>query len=98
MDVRSEPVFKGLLATYPDTPITEGMPHLTPELRWAPGVDVFVSGAYAALQLGPGALNIAGEWVRCCCSGQVCMAHGGTAGPVASQGAVYIHVQFCAVM
>lgn len=28
--------------------------------RWAEGVDVFVSGAYAALQLGPGAGNLAG--------------------------------------
>ena len=28
--------------------------------EWAPGSNVYVLGAYAALQLGPGALNLAG--------------------------------------
>lgn len=28
--------------------------------EWAPGSGIYVLGAYAALQLGPGALNLAG--------------------------------------
>lgn len=37
-----------------------GAPAVQPDLRWAPGVDAFVLGAYGALQLGPDAVNLAG--------------------------------------
>lgn len=35
-------------------------PAIEEDLRWAPGVDAFVLGAHAALQLGPDAVNLAG--------------------------------------
>jgi hypothetical protein len=43
-------------------PITThaGLPALQPSLEWKPGAGLWVLGAYAALQLGPGALNLAG--------------------------------------
>jgi hypothetical protein len=59
VDAEREPLFAGLLSTVP-VPLCGGLPVLTPELRWAPGVDVHLLGAYAALELGPGALNLAG--------------------------------------
>lgn len=37
-----------------------GLPALQTSLQWAPGCGVYVLGAYAALQLGPGAGNLAG--------------------------------------
>lgn len=51
--------------------IVEGLPaiqsgwicchELTPiDLRWAPHLNFFVTGAYSALQLGPDAFNLAG--------------------------------------
>jgi hypothetical protein len=41
-------------------PVTAGLPAIQPSLEWKSGVGLFVLGAYAALQLGPGALNLAG--------------------------------------
>jgi len=37
-----------------------GAPAIQADLRWAPGIDAFVLGAYGALQLGPDAVNLAG--------------------------------------
>jgi hypothetical protein len=59
VDAAREPLFQGLLSAAP-VPLCGGLPALTPELRWAPGMDVHLLGAYAALELGPGALNLAG--------------------------------------
>jgi len=43
-------------------PIEEygGAPAIQTDLRWSPGTDAFVLGAYGALQLGPDAVNLAG--------------------------------------
>ena len=38
-----------------------GLPDLRPDLSWAVGVPFHILGAYAALQLGPGALNLVGS-------------------------------------
>ena len=63
-DVRADPVLGPLAA--PDSPLPPrggtpgGLPGLTPELRWAEGAQLYVMGAYATLQLGPDALNLAG--------------------------------------
>eukprot|EP00798_Chlamydomonas_sp_ICE-L_P001831 gene1831-33249_t len=59
VDAAKDPVFQGLLREYP-TQLLGGLPTLTKSLRWADDVDVFVLGAYAALQLGPGAGNLMG--------------------------------------
>lgn len=37
-----------------------GAPTIQADLRWAPGIDAFLLGAYASLQLGPDATNLAG--------------------------------------
>ncbi|KAJ3086310.1 hypothetical protein HK102_013307 [Quaeritorhiza haematococci] len=59
VDVRKEPVFKGLLEKVP-VPVVGGLPVVNPDLRWARGCEVYLMGAYAALQLGPMALNLMG--------------------------------------
>lgn len=59
MDAASEPLLASLLAQLPIA-VHGGMPALQRDLEWAPGAGVYVLGAYAALQLGPGALNLAG--------------------------------------
>ena len=38
----------------------KGLPAIQPNLEWSRGSRVYVLGAYASLQLGPGALNLAG--------------------------------------
>ncbi len=59
VDASKEPLFAGLLRQCP-VPLYGGLPAPTWDLRWARGVDVHILGAYAALELGPGALNLAG--------------------------------------
>lgn len=59
VDASKEPLFAGLLEQCP-VQLYGGLPAPTRELRWAPGVEVHLLGAYAALELGPGALNLAG--------------------------------------
>ncbi|KAJ3146338.1 hypothetical protein HDU89_006324 [Geranomyces variabilis] len=39
---------------------TEGLPMLTTDLKWHPQHSIYVMGGYAALQVGPTALNLAG--------------------------------------
>ncbi|KAJ3176248.1 hypothetical protein HDU87_005463 [Geranomyces variabilis] len=39
---------------------TEGLPMLTTDLKWHPQHAIYVMGGYAALQVGPNALNLAG--------------------------------------
>jgi hypothetical protein len=41
-------------------PVVSGLPAIQASLEWADNSGVYVLGAYAALQLGPGALNLAG--------------------------------------
>jgi hypothetical protein len=61
VDVRSHPLMREFVPLLPasDT-LAGGLPALDAELRWAPGVNVHVCGAWAAHQLGPDALNLAG--------------------------------------
>lgn len=40
--------------------MTDGLPHLHTSLRWKKGLDLFVVGSYAALELGPEAFNMLG--------------------------------------
>ena len=41
-------------------PVRDGFPRVDTSLRWADGEDLFVVGANAVLELGPGALNLMG--------------------------------------
>ena len=41
-------------------PVYDGLPELTPSLRWNEATPLYVAGALAALQLGPDAFNLAG--------------------------------------
>ncbi|KAF8055740.1 purine nucleoside phosphorylase [Scenedesmus sp. PABB004] len=59
VDARAEPLLAGLLARLP-VPVVAGLPAVQPSLEWRAGAGLYVLGAYAALQLGPGALNLAG--------------------------------------
>lgn len=63
-DVRLDPVLGPLAAPGSLLPPAggthSGLPGLTPELRWASGTELYIMGAYATLQLGPDALNLAG--------------------------------------
>lgn len=59
VDARAEPLLAQLLAVLP-VPIVGGLPAIQPSLEWCDGAGVFMLGAYAALALGPGALNLAG--------------------------------------
>eukprot|EP00958_Prasinococcus_capsulatus_P000458 scaffold40_cov413-Prasinococcus_capsulatus_cf.AAC.1 len=40
--------------------VVGGLPVLADSLKWSEGCDLYMMGAYAALQLGPDALNLAG--------------------------------------
>lgn len=55
----ADPLLASLLQQLP-VPLVSGLPAIQPSLEWAPGSGAYVLGAYAALQLGPGALNLAG--------------------------------------
>jgi hypothetical protein len=59
LSAAADPLTSLLLRHLP-VPLVSGLPAIQPSLEWAPGSGVFVLGAYAALQLGPGALNLAG--------------------------------------
>jgi hypothetical protein len=59
-DVCSEPLFKDLYQHFP-IHVEGGLPSVDIDLRWRAGVEVYVTGAYASLQVGPEALNLAGS-------------------------------------
>jgi hypothetical protein len=58
-DCTALPLVRNLLAEWP-VPLVGGFPVLTTDCQWGPDAPVFVVGALAALQLGPGALNLMG--------------------------------------
>ena len=60
LDVRRDPLLGKLLARRP-IGVVGGLPALAPSLRWDKRTAVYVMGAFAALQLGPDALNLAGS-------------------------------------
>jgi hypothetical protein len=57
MDATKQPLLSQLLADCP-IDIIGGLPALHPSLRWRLDCPVFIMGAFAALQLGPDALNL----------------------------------------
>ncbi len=59
LDVAAVPVLRSLLQAQPQ-PTHGGLPELTPALRWNETTPLYISGALAALQLGPDAFNLAG--------------------------------------
>jgi len=59
LDVADVPVLQSLLHAQPQ-PTHGGLAELTPSLRWNEMTPLYISGALAALQLGPDAFNLAG--------------------------------------
>lgn len=59
-DMNLVPIFASLQAQHP-IPCIDGLPDLQPDLSWAEGVPFHIMGAFAQLQLGPDALNLAGS-------------------------------------
>jgi hypothetical protein len=60
LDISLVPLLASLQAQRPIPMYGAGLPHLQPDLSWAPGCPLHVMGAFAQLQLGPDALNLAG--------------------------------------
>ena len=81
-DMDLVPVFASLQQQHP-IPCVDGLPVLQDDLSWATDLPLFVMGAFAQLQLGADALNLAGAR-----SGGVIVARalleGGFAGAVSS--------------
>ena len=58
-DLELVPLLASLNAQRP-IQVVDGLPDLQRDLSWAPGVPLYVMGAFAQLQLGADALNLAG--------------------------------------
>ena len=58
MDAAQHPLLQSIQQSHP-TEIVNGLPVLDQHLRW-PGLELFISGGLAALQLGPAARNLFG--------------------------------------
>ena len=54
------PIIKGLQERFPTSLVNGVFPELDSSLRWSPDEDIFLVGGNAALQLGPGAVNLMG--------------------------------------
>ena len=59
LDIDMDPLLKNVRQHLPSDSVN-GLPLLDSSMRWHPDWDMFVLGAYASLQLGPDALNLAG--------------------------------------
>eukprot|EP00803_Ostreobium_quekettii_P006908 evm.model.scf_1685.2 EVM.evm.TU.scf_1685.2 scf_1685:9435-10904(-) len=59
MDVVEEGIFDPMMTSSPISTVG-GYPVLQPDLRWNPGVNMYVIGAYSALAVGPDAVNLSG--------------------------------------
>ena len=59
LDAASVDALRTVRAARP-TPEVGGLPVLTPTLRWAEGMELYVCGALSAMQIGPDAFNLAG--------------------------------------
>ncbi|KAJ3053294.1 hypothetical protein HK097_004625 [Rhizophlyctis rosea] len=59
IDVNEDALFRNLLTSIPIETFN-GYPCLTKDLRWHPDYPLYVMGGYAALEVGPNALNLAG--------------------------------------
>lgn len=62
LDIAGSPLHTKIANRFP-TQFEGNMPVLTQSLRWSPSENIFVMGALAALELGPGALNLMGAKV-----------------------------------
>lgn len=58
-NVNADPLLSSLIEHY-NVPIHSGLPEIQPTLKLAHEANVYVMGVYAALQVGPDALNISG--------------------------------------
>ena len=59
LDAARLPLVQSVLGAWP-RPLHGGLPELTPGLRWADGLELYVAGTLSALQIGPDAFNLAG--------------------------------------
>ena len=59
LSAKDDPLLGSLLAQRP-IDLVGGLPVLEPTLRWNRETEVYIMGAFAGLQLGPDALNLAG--------------------------------------
>ena len=60
IDVAAAEPLRSLRRLRPQPAEHDGLPELTPSLRWDEATPLYVSGSLSALQLGPDALNLAG--------------------------------------
>ena len=65
LDVTRDPLLGPFLQRC-DIPTEGGLPIIEPSLRWRPGCELYVMGHFAALRLGPDALNLAGAKTGAC--------------------------------
>jgi cation diffusion facilitator CzcD-associated flavoprotein CzcO len=63
LDITTEPLFQEMLETHPIETV-KGLPVLDKHLRW-PRCELFVTGPFAALQVGPTARNLSGARMAC---------------------------------
>ncbi|XP_026867193.2 uncharacterized protein zgc:113276 [Electrophorus electricus] len=59
LDVHQDPLLSDVMKHFPVS-VLEGWPCIGESLRWAPGCPLYLMGQYAALQVGPHAVNLAG--------------------------------------
>ncbi|XP_062846022.1 uncharacterized protein zgc:113276 [Trichomycterus rosablanca] len=59
LDVKQDPLLSDVLKDFP-IQVIEGWPCLSESLQWAAGCPLYLMGQYAALQVGPHAVNLAG--------------------------------------
>nr|XP_032832823.1 uncharacterized protein LOC116955684 isoform X2 [Petromyzon marinus] len=59
LDVAQDPLLANVLRHFP-VPLVEGWPAIDDDLRWATGCELYLMGQYAALKVGPHAVNLAG--------------------------------------
>ncbi|XP_047674646.1 uncharacterized protein zgc:113276 isoform X2 [Tachysurus fulvidraco] len=59
LDVNQDPLLSDIKKHFP-VQVLEGWPCISETLQWAPACPVYLMGQYAALQVGPHAVNLAG--------------------------------------
>ncbi|XP_039600988.1 uncharacterized protein zgc:113276 isoform X2 [Polypterus senegalus] len=59
LDVSQDPLLTDITEEFP-IQVLDGWPCLSENLQWAPGCNFYLMGQYAALQIGPHAVNLAG--------------------------------------
>nr|XP_020461846.1 uncharacterized protein LOC109963562 [Monopterus albus] len=59
LDVKQDPLLSGVMKDFP-LQVVDGWPCILESLQWAEGCPLYLMGQYAALQVGPHAVNLAG--------------------------------------